>query len=91
MGTECVPGQSGRVRLLLFRLLAVGLLSTDWNELPERETHAAGGGIHAATMGIYSRNGTVFTAGTTDWAQVLGQDPRVERITRNVVDRLLRG
>ena len=74
-----------------FRLLAVGLLSTDWNELPERETHAAGGGIHAATMGIYSRNGTVFTAGTTDWAQVLGQDPRVERITRNVVDRLLRG
>lgn len=42
-------------------------------------------------MGIFSHNGTAFTAGTTDWAQVLasGQDPRVERITRNVLDRLL--
>jgi hypothetical protein len=32
----------------------------------------------------------VFHAGTTDWAQVLatGADARVERITRNVLDRL---
>jgi hypothetical protein len=41
-------------------------------------------------MGIHTRNGTVFTIGTTDWAQVLGtgQDVRVDRITRNVIDRL---
>jgi hypothetical protein len=33
----------------------------------------------------------VFSAGTTDWAQVLadGRDRKVERITRNVLDRLL--
>jgi hypothetical protein len=73
-------------------LLAAGLLSSEWQELPHREDRAAGAGIHAATMGSFSRNGTVFTAGTTDWAQVLasGQEPRVERITRNVIDRLLK-
>jgi hypothetical protein len=74
-----------------FHVLAVGLLGSDWQELPPRETSLAAGGIHAATMGVFSRNGTVFTAGTTDWAQVLAgdQDSRVERITRNVIDRLL--
>jgi hypothetical protein len=47
--------------------------------------------VHAATLGIYRRNGSVFSAGTTDWTQVLGcgRDRRVERITRNVLDRLL--
>ena len=53
--------------------------------------YSAGAGIHAATMGIFSRNGTVFTGGTTDWAQVLEntQDVRVDTITRNVISRLL--
>lgn len=75
-----------------FRALAVGALGDGWQELPPREHHAAGAGIHSATMGVYSRGGTVFTAGTTDWAQALagGADPRVEQITRNVLDRLLR-
>jgi hypothetical protein len=42
-----------------------------------------------ATMGIYTRGGTVFTAATTDWAHGLkGGDKNVERITRNVLDRL---
>jgi hypothetical protein len=74
-----------------FSILAVCLLGADWQELPARETHPPGGGIHAAAMGVFSRNGTVFTAGTTDWAQVLasGQDAHVDRITRNVVGRLL--
>jgi len=45
--------------------------------------------VHAVTMGVYTRNGIVFTAGTTDWAQVLEQDRNVAAITRNVVDRLL--
>jgi hypothetical protein len=41
-----------------------------------------------ATMGIYSRNGTVFNASTTDWIEALGSDPVVNQITRNVVSRL---
>jgi hypothetical protein len=71
-----------------FRLLAVGLLGTGWQECPPREMHKAGEGIHAATMGLFTRHGTVFTAGTTDWAQVLGQDARIDRITRNVIKSL---
>jgi hypothetical protein len=43
----------------------------------------------AAVMGTYTRGGTVFTTGTTDWSHGLrGGDPVVERITRNVLDRL---
>jgi hypothetical protein len=72
-----------------FTLLAVAPLSPEWDELPPREHHAAGEGVHAATMGVYTRNGIVFTAGTTDWAQVLEQDRNVAAITRNVVERLL--
>jgi hypothetical protein len=49
-----------------------------------------GRGNKAATMGLHTNNGTVFTAATTDWARVLtrGTRPAVERITRNVLDRL---
>ena len=47
-----------------------------------------GGKPGRATMGIYSRNGTVFNAGTTDWMEVLGSDPAVKQITRNVFNRL---
>lgn len=74
-----------------YELLASCVLGDDWQELPARERHAAGRGVHAACMGIFSRGGTVFSAGTTDWAQVLdgGAEPRVERITANVIDRLL--
>jgi len=43
----------------------------------------------AACLGIYVEGGTVFTAGTTDWAHGLrGGDPVVDRVTRNVLDRL---
>ena len=43
----------------------------------------------AACMGIYTQGGTVFTAATTDWSHGLkGKDPAVERITRNVLDKL---
>jgi N,N-dimethylformamidase beta subunit-like protein len=72
-----------------FELLAVAPLTREWNELPPRERFGAGEGVHAATMGCYTRGGTVFTAGTTDWAQALEQDARVARITRNVIERLL--
>ena len=40
----------------------------------------------AATMGIYTQGGTVFTAATTDWSHGLaGGDAVVERITHNVL------
>ena len=43
----------------------------------------------AATMGIYTKGGTVFTAATTDWSHGLaGGDAVVERITHNVLRRL---
>nr|WP_297350675.1 N,N-dimethylformamidase beta subunit family domain-containing protein [uncultured Caldimonas sp.] len=75
-----------------YTVLAAGLLDDNWQELPHREHHGPGGGVHAATMGLYQRGGTVFAAGTTDWAQVLanGSDPHVETITRNVVNGLSR-
>lgn len=43
----------------------------------------------AAVLGCYTQGGTVFTTGCTEWARGLaGHDPAVERITRNVLDRL---
>ena len=45
--------------------------------------------IGAAVLGVYTNGGTVFTTGSTDWAHGLrGKDPQVEKITRNVLDRL---
>ncbi len=42
-----------------------------------------------AVLGVYTRGGTVFTCGSTDWAHGLrGGDAVVERITRNVIERL---
>jgi hypothetical protein len=44
-----------------------------------------------AVMGIYTRGGTVFTTGTTEWSYGLrGHDPDVERITRNVLEMFSR-
>ena len=44
-----------------------------------------------AVLGVYTRGGTVFTCGSTDWSHGLaGGDPAVERITRNLIDRLSR-
>lgn len=76
-----------------YQLLAACPLSQRWQELPPRARFAAREGVHVAAMGVFTRDsGTVFSAGTTDWAQVLdgGRDPVVERITRNVLNRLLR-
>lgn len=86
-----------------YQALAVAPLDAGWQELPPREGMAAGEGLHAATLGLFRHagwrggagsgkpGGAVFSAGTTDWAQVLGnaRDRRVERITRNVLDTLL--
>ena len=46
-------------------------------------------GRGAAVMGTYSRGGTVFTTGCTEWSRGLERgNPLVERITRNLLDRL---
>ncbi|MFC9176250.1 N,N-dimethylformamidase beta subunit family domain-containing protein [Streptomyces sp. NPDC057107] len=43
----------------------------------------------AATMGVFRLGaGTVFNAGTINWGSVLADDPVVDRVTRNVLDRL---
>ena len=42
-----------------------------------------------AVLGAYVRGGTVVTVGSTDWSHGLrGGDPLVDRITRNVLERL---
>jgi hypothetical protein len=42
-----------------------------------------------SVLGVYTKGGTVVTVGSTDWSHGLaGGDPAVERITRNVLDRL---
>jgi hypothetical protein len=42
-----------------------------------------------AVMGVHEPGGTVFTAGSTEWAWgVAHADPVMERITRNLLDRL---
>ncbi len=42
-------------------------------------------------LGVYQRGGTVFTCGSTDWAHGLrGSDPMVDRITRNILEKLSR-
>ncbi|NEE28197.1 hypothetical protein G3M53_22375, partial [Streptomyces sp. SID7982] len=43
----------------------------------------------SATMGVFRLGaGTVFNAGTINWGSVLADDPVVDRVTRNVLDRL---
>lgn len=47
--------------------------------------------VGASVLGVYTRGGTVFTCGSTDWAHGLrGDDPVVTQITKNVLDRLAR-
>jgi hypothetical protein len=47
--------------------------------------------LGAAVLGLYQRGGAVFTVGSTDWAHGLrGGDEVVERVTRNVLERLSR-
>lgn len=63
----------------------------DFTILAVGDTRPSGWGLGngAATMGLFRRNGTVFTAATTDWARVLTDgNLAVEQITRNVLDRL---
>ncbi len=42
-----------------------------------------------AVMGTFTRGGTVFSVGSTDWAYGLDRDPLVQQVTRNVLDKLV--
>jgi hypothetical protein len=65
-----------------FLILGLARLGAGWQERPE-------GDRAVATMGIYTRTGTVFNAATVDWVRLLAAGhPAVERITRNVLGRL---
>jgi len=58
---------------------------SEWYEKWEK------GRTGAACLGVYTspKGGMVFTSGSTDWAHGLrGGDPEVERITKNILDRL---
>jgi hypothetical protein len=47
------------------------------------------GRVGQATLGCYTRGGTVVTVGTTDWSNGLrGNDPHVVQITKNVLNKL---
>ena len=69
-----------------FVILGTGeLAARGWQfETRENQNQAP----HAATMGLYTRGGIVFTAATTDWTRVLTTNTHVDRITRNVLNRL---
>ncbi len=61
-----------------------------WRALGSEDPDAVARIAHGhAVMGVHQPGGTVFTAGTTEWAWGLAhRDPVIERITRNLLDRL---
>src|SRR5262249_522643 len=66
-------------------LLILGHAKLDnaaWQDVPDQ--------TGMCTMGVFAKGGVTFTAGTVDWARVLasGREPRVETLTRNVLDTL---
>ncbi|MGC0415842.1 N,N-dimethylformamidase beta subunit family domain-containing protein [Embleya sp. AB8] len=71
-----------------FAILGVAELPADpgagWQFAAREER----GGGRAATLGLYTRGGTVFNAATVDWARLLRLDRRVRTITHNVVTML---
>jgi hypothetical protein len=95
IGYECDGAEFDRADLAAGRAVQpTGADGTppDFTILAVGDTRPSGWGTGngAATMGLFQRHGTVFNAATTDWARVLagGRSPAVERITRNVLDRL---
>ena len=62
-----------------------------WRVLGEETPEGAARFEHGhAVMGVHEPGGTVFTAGTTEWAWGLAhRDPTIERITSNLLDRFL--
>ncbi|MFD3787190.1 N,N-dimethylformamidase beta subunit family domain-containing protein [Streptomyces cyaneofuscatus] len=67
-----------------FEILGLAEVPPDWN-FAAREPMPS---PRAATLGVFTAGGTVFTAATTDWARLLATDPQVSAVTRNVITRL---
>nr|WP_243274556.1 N,N-dimethylformamidase beta subunit family domain-containing protein [Streptomyces albus] len=67
-----------------FEILGIAPLPSDWN-FAARESATS---PRAATLGLYTTSGTVFSAATTDWARLLATDPQIASITRSVITRL---
>jgi Carboxypeptidase regulatory-like domain len=66
-----------------FVILGVGRLGAGWQ-------YRTDGDKAAATMGLYTNTGTVFTAATVDWARALASgEKHVDQITRNVIGSLV--
>jgi hypothetical protein len=64
---------------------AMAVFGDGWRDQVQRVTN------NHACIGVFSKpgGGTVFNAGVTDWVYgLVGHDPDVERVTRNVLDRL---
>ena len=81
-GTGGVPIATGADCSPLDLVILATSRVADWEGAMEGE-------VSTATMSLYTRRGTVFSAATVDWPRVLAEgDPVVERITRNVLDRL---
>jgi hypothetical protein len=78
-GLALVTGDQGTP--LNFFILGIAELGEGW---VRSSPHAA------ATMGCYAseRGGIVFNGATTDWPCLVGRNAEVDRITRNVLDRL---
>lgn len=92
VGYECDGAEFDRADLAAGRpVRPTGADGTpaDFTILGMGDARAGGWGLGngAATLGVHSPGGTVFTASTTDWARAL-TSPVVARITRNVLDRL---
>lgn len=68
-----------------FTILGIAQLPDGtWNAAAREPTASP----RAATLGLYSSGGTVFTAATTDWARALATNSTVAAITRNVLHHL---
>jgi len=77
-GYPRVTGEEGTP--LSFVVLATADLRS-WDSAPDSKPGFA-------TMGIYSRNGTVFHGGAIEWAGSLDTDPVLAQVTRNVIAQL---
>jgi N,N-dimethylformamidase beta subunit-like protein len=94
VGYECDGADFDRVDLDVGRIVepsGVDGTPADFTILAIGDARRAGWGLGngAATMGLFTRGGTVFNAATTDWARALAAgEPVVNQITHNVLNRL---
>ncbi|MFJ8744913.1 N,N-dimethylformamidase beta subunit family domain-containing protein [Embleya sp. NPDC127516] len=73
-----------------FTILGVAELPADPAAGWHHAARESDGCARMATLGLYTRGGTVFTAATVDWPRVLPLDRQVRTITHNVITMLSR-